>query len=418
MVYTKSVTTDSIAVLMILPLAVLQFSATSIEGFQGSLFSSSSRLPIGGRTVERRSTCSIHIEKPLYSSILVDDEIATATMTPAATSATSTTTATSTSSERSHKEENFFPSPSSSMESSTMESLEASLDASPAAKSFLDDGFVFGLEGSGLDRPRGKVSQVVVEGDSLETSDQQRLIVWSTFLGHFGIAAYSIMEILQHSDDTNILLGAVQIIAVTLSSWMAADLGSGVLHWSVDNYGNGRTPIMGGIIGAFQGHHSAPWTITERGFENNVHKLCIPFGFQTVLAMKVIFGLDPSWTYFWSIFCVMEILSQEFHKMSHTTKKEAGPIWNTLQNIGLTIDRTSHAQHHIAPYDGNYCIVHGTCNKVLDENGIFRRFEHIVYKINGVESNSWKLDPALRERTLNGDYKLPRSKKYSTRSAK
>jgi hypothetical protein len=41
---------------------------------------------------------------------------------------------------------------------------------------------------------------------------------------------------------------------------------------------DGRTPVMGGIIAAFQGHHSAPWTITQQGFCNNVYKLCIPFG--------------------------------------------------------------------------------------------------------------------------------------------
>ena len=36
-------------------------------------------------------------------------------------------------------------------------------------KSYLDDGFIFGMEGSGIERPKGKVSQVVVEGDTTET---------------------------------------------------------------------------------------------------------------------------------------------------------------------------------------------------------------------------------------------------------
>ena len=206
-----------------------------------------------------------------------------------------------------------------------------------------------------------------------------------------------------------IALTVLQTLLVTVFSWLMADLGSGVLHWSVDNYGNGRTPVMGGIIAAFQGHHSAPWTITEREFENNVSKLCIPFGVQVVLAMKLVFGLGPAATYFWTIFCVMEIMSQEFHKMSHMTKSEAGPVWNTLQNIGITIDRKTHAQHHVAPYDGNYCIVSGRCNKVVDESGFFRMMEHIVYKINGIESNAWKLDPKLRERPLRGEYALSKS---------
>jgi hypothetical protein len=41
----------------------------------------------------------------------------------------------------------------------------------------------------------------------------------------------------------------------------------------VDNYGDGSTPIVGAQIAAFQGHHQRPWTITEREFCNNLHKV-------------------------------------------------------------------------------------------------------------------------------------------------
>lgn len=70
------------------------------------------------------------------------------------------------------------------------------------------------------------------------------------------------------------------------------------------------------------------------------------------------------------------------------------------------VGKQSHAQHHIAPYDGNYCIVSGFWNKMLDESGFFRRLEHMIYRINGVESNAWKLDEELRMRTLRGEYSL------------
>ena len=161
---------------------------------------------------------------------------------------------------------------------------------------------------------------------------------------------------------------------------------------------------MGSIIAAFQGHHSAPWTITERGFCNNVYKLCIPFGVFTTGLISLISG--PMVTFFMVIFCATEILSQEFHKWSHMTKGEC-PGWvNWLQNIGLTIGRAPHAQHHLAPYDGNYCIISGICNEWLDNSGFFRRLEHIIYNLNGVESNAWKLDADLRENTLRGEYAL------------
>ena len=55
-------------------------------------------------------------------------------------------------------------------------------NSEPQVKSWDDDGFVFGLDGSGLERPKGKVAQIVVEGDSLTTTNTQRAVVWSTFL--------------------------------------------------------------------------------------------------------------------------------------------------------------------------------------------------------------------------------------------
>jgi len=271
-------------------------------------------------------------------------------------------------------------------------------------RSYLDDGFVFGLEGSGLERPTGKEARVVVEGDSLETQPWQVALVSATMMFHAAFSVHNIQELIEQTH--SIPLGLTESAVAIVSSWALADLGSGILHWSVDNYGNGSTPVMGNIIAAFQGHHSAPWTITERGFCNNVYKLCTPFGIPTVLALSYFTGFAPLPSLCITVFCAMEILSQELHKWSHMTKKEV-PGWvNWMQDAGLSIHRTSHAHHHKAPYEGNYCIVSGICNPALDQSGFFRRLEHLVYNINGVESNAWKLDGALRAKTLNGDYSL------------
>ena len=285
---------------------------------------------------------------------------------------------------------------------------QASLDVPTNSKSFLDDGFVFGLDGSGLERPKGKVASLVVEGDGTETTPLQLGVVSATIAGQALFAANAIHALFAQTDG-NVVATATIALATIVSSWIAADFGSGVLHWSVDNYGNGRTPIMGNIIAAFQGHHSAPWTITYRGFANNVWKLCIPFGVPTVAAITHVAGPEnPMVSLFFAVFCFSEIMSQEFHKWSHQMKGEV-PGWvNALQDAGVTIGRTAHARHHKAPYDGNYCIVSGLCNEALDKSGFFRLLEHAVYRINGVESNSWKLDPELRARTLNGEYQLPR----------
>ena len=211
--------------------------------------------------------------------------------------------------------------------------------------SWQEDGFIFGLEGSGLQRPKGRTAVTVVEGDSLETQPYQVAIVLATFAAHSWLLVSSYSDMLLQNNG-NVLLTTAQAATLTLLSWLLADFGSGVLHWSVDNYGNGRTPIMGGIIAAFQGHHSAPWTITQRGFCNNVYKLCTPFGLAPlVLTVGLGDALPPTVAFFLITFCVFEIMSQEFHKWSHQRKSETPPLVNWLQDVGFSIRRAPHAQH-------------------------------------------------------------------------
>ena len=64
----------------------------------------------------------------------------------------------------------------------------------PAAKSYLDDGFVFGMEGSGLEQPKVKLVNVVMEGDSLENTPQHLALVSGTFLSHALFSALAIQH--------------------------------------------------------------------------------------------------------------------------------------------------------------------------------------------------------------------------------
>jgi palmitoyl-[glycerolipid] 3-(E)-desaturase len=310
----------------------------------------------------------------------------------------------------------------------TADTTALSLSTTASIKSYLDDGFIFGLQDSGLHRPKGKVASLVVEGDSLETTPLQIGIVTGTLMAHAIFALTSIWSMAYETWNTIAPFmdqGSIQSLVLTIgwtivqtmgilgTSWILADFGSGVLHWAVDNYGNGRTPIMGSIIAAFQGHHAAPWTITKRGFANNVYKLCLPFGLLPLSILTILTTItdhqliNPNAILLVTSFCVLEILSQEFHKWSHNTKHD-NPNWvRTLQNLGLTVGPIPHMKHHQEPFDGNYCIISGFCNSPLDNIGFFRRLEYWIYQWNGVESNAWKLDPTLKERTLRGDFSKP-----------
>lgn len=280
--------------------------------------------------------------------------------------------------------------------------------ASPA------DNFIFGLSDSPLQRPKGRTAMMVAKGDSTETQPYQVALVTATMLAHATIITASANELITNTlAQASTVAGDVpslclltfsvllKFLTITVGSWVAADIGSGVFHWSVDNYGNGNTPVLGSVIAAFQGHHAAPWTITERSLCNNVYKLCIPFGIGAVLmeTLVVLSGhATPTLLATTSAFMVWVILSQEFHKWSHMPTPPVMGRW--MQQTGISVGKVAHTMHHREPFAGNYCIVSGLCNAVLDDNHVFRAMERAVYQMTGVEPNTWKLDPEVRARAM------------------
>ncbi|ESQ54566.1 hypothetical protein EUTSA_v10027264mg [Eutrema salsugineum] len=171
------------------------------------------------------------------------------------------------------------------------------------------------------------------------------------------------------------------------AGYVLADLGSGVYHWAIDNYGDESTPLVGTQIEAFQGHHKLPWTITRRQFANNLHALARVITF-TVLPIDLAFN-DPVVHGFVSTFAFCIMFSQQFHAWAHGTKSKLPPLVVALQDMGLLVSRRQHAEHHRAPYNNNYCIVSGAWNKVLDESKVFEALEMVLYFQLGVRPRSW-----------------------------
>lgn len=234
---------------------------------------------------------------------------------------------------------------------------------------------------------KGPAPVVVAEGDLLESTLEHRL--------HVGTHYMVTLALLQQVASAYVAKGTftatdgVELAATLAFSLVFSDFFSGVFHWSVDNYGNKHTPVLGAVIEAFQGHHDAPWTITYREFSNNVHKIT-KITIPAMLAIAAVHPASPLLTLFGAMFFNLQVLSQEFHKISHLTKP---PKWATvLQDLGLIISRKEHGQHHSNPFESNYCILTGTCNKWMDNSDFFRVLERAVYETTGVRPNCWKLD--------------------------
>src|SRR5688500_8714008 len=61
-----------------------------------------------------------------------------------------------------------------------------------------------------------------------------------------------------------------------LTGYLAADLVSGVVHWTFDTWGNTDTPVLGSsFIGPFREHHRDPMSITRHGFIETNGNSCV-----------------------------------------------------------------------------------------------------------------------------------------------
>lgn len=149
-------------------------------------------------------------------------------------------------------------------------------------------------------------------------------------------------------------------------------------------------------IGAFQGHHSFPWTITAREPANNLYRsasaailpevllllLCAPSFYRTFAAGLLFFA----------------VLSQETHRQAHMTRPAR---WvRFLQKTGMIIGKSSHIGHHQSPHKDNYCILSGWWNDILDGTGFFRWLEGTVFCITGVPALAWQLEPKLKDEAM------------------
>lgn len=238
-------------------------------------------------------------------------------------------------------------------------------------------------------RKRKMKEPELLEGDMLVDTPKMLALVYSSL----GLNALYLLQAL------STIASPWQALCTVLGAfigYLVADVVSGVLHWSVDNYGNGDTPVWGPVIEAFQGHHASPWTITYRPFANNVHK--IAYAVLPLLTLLRVVNPGPAGVAFGTVFLVGSLMSNEFHKYAHLMEPPF-PV-SFLQKIGVVLNRKEHGKHHSEPFERKYCIVSGLCNAPLDHFQVFRYMERVVYHLNGVEPIAWKLEPSLKAEAL------------------
>jgi len=175
-------------------------------------------------------------------------------------------------------------------------------------------------------------------------------------------------------------------VAVALiAGFIAADFGSGLVHWAADTWGRDDCPIIGPrLLVPFRVHHVNPDDFLRRRFvdtNGEVAAIAVPF-----LLMLNAVPLDTGWgtasVVFGFAFCGLGSLTNQIHQWSHMPSPPA--LVRALQAYSVLLGREEHAAHHSRPYDRHYCITTGWCNRPLDAIAFFRRMEKTITVLTGV----------------------------------
>jgi hypothetical protein len=155
-----------------------------------------------------------------------------------------------------------------------------------------------------------------------------------------------------------ITLIVIRIAAVVL----AADFAGGAVHWIEDAYVREDTPLIGRHVARPNiVHHHYPRYMTRHNWWQSSGDLIVLSG--TVVAGAWGLGL-LSWEVW--LFAAISANANEFHKWSHRTRKENGPVISFLQDIRLLQTSRHHALHHTDPKNSHYCTATNFLNPVLD----------------------------------------------------
>ena len=182
------------------------------------------------------------------------------------------------------------------------------------------------------------------------------------------------------------VLSLAHAAALCVAAWAAADLFVGIFHWSVDNYGDEATPVMGATIAAFQGHHDHPWLITRGELCTIIDGPCVA---TMPMLMAAILWSSPPVAVVMAFYTAWSVLAQLTHKWSHERRCTMPPLVARLQDAHVFISCTEHRRHHAPPINSDYCILSGLWNKPLQQLHFFPALERVIFAVSGVMPRSW-----------------------------
>jgi ubiquitin-conjugating enzyme E2 variant len=180
------------------------------------------------------------------------------------------------------------------------------------------------------------------------------------------------------------VLGAVGASRVTVlptaavAAVLAADLVSGLVHWTCDRFFSETTPVIGRmLIHPFREHHRDPRAITRHGlFElcgNNALAVLLPVAGLVAAGAPRPTAQSVAVHGFVISFATAVFATNQFHKWAHAERCAAPVRW--LQRARLILSPEVHDRHHRGDFSAGYCVTTGWLNPLLDACRVLRRCE-------------------------------------------
>jgi ubiquitin-conjugating enzyme E2 variant len=192
----------------------------------------------------------------------------------------------------------------------------------------------------------------------------------------FALATWAGARLLAHPH-----ADAILIAAALLCGWVAADLLSGLVHWSFDTWGSIHTPVLGRrFIRPFREHHWDPAAMTRHDFVEVAGSSCLAA--LPVLALSCwlpLHGKAAVAAQAVLLFTALGVLlTNQCHKWAHLPATEVPALVRLAQRLHLVLRAEDHLRHHMHPFDSHYCTASGWLNRPLHAIGFFRRLERVL----------------------------------------
>lgn len=172
---------------------------------------------------------------------------------------------------------------------------------------------------------------------------------------------------------------------VVLAAGVAADLGSGIVHWIADTWGRESWPVVGPrLLRPFRVHHVNPEDMLGRGFldlNGDVALITLP-----ILAAAWLMPADtPAGrvaAVFLTAWAAWALPTNQIHQWAHMPHPPRVVRW--LQRRRVILPAAAHRVHHDSPYATHYCIATGWNNGWTARVGFFSGLERMVTRTTGL----------------------------------